>query len=75
MADLGKQTLIMYGDGLSCKQFHNCKQRLMEQQGTFSEHYENMTVLLTALQKMYMQAGDLHGGHFHTLGPVYRPSV
>jgi hypothetical protein len=29
-----------------------------------------VTVLLTALQKVYMLPGDLHGGRFHTLGPV-----
>jgi hypothetical protein len=60
----------MYGDGLSCERFRNCKEQLIEQQGTFCEHYENVTVLLTALQKVYMLPGDLHGGRFHTLGPV-----
>jgi len=69
--DLGKRTLIMYGDGLSCERFRNCKEHLIEQQGSFSAHYENVTVLLTALQKVYMLPGDLHGGRFHTLGPVY----
>jgi hypothetical protein len=53
VANLGKQMLVMYGDGLSCKQFRNCKEQLIEQQGTFCEHYENVTVLLTVLQKVY----------------------
>jgi hypothetical protein len=69
--DISSRTLIMYGDGLSCERFRNCKERLIEQQGNFSAHYENVTVLLTALQKVYMLPGDLHGGRFHTLRPVY----
>ncbi len=69
--DLSKRTLVMYGDGLSCERFRNCKERLIAQQRTFCEHFENVTVLLTAFQKVYMLPGDLHGGRFHTLGPVY----
>jgi hypothetical protein len=69
--DIAKRHLIMFGDGLSCERFRNCRDRLIEKQGSFTTHYEDVTVLLTALENVYMLPGDLHGGRFHTLGPVY----
>jgi hypothetical protein len=69
--DIRKWHLIMFGDCLSCERFRNCQDRLIKKQGRFTTHYEDVTVFLTALDKVYMLPSNPHGGRFHTLGPVY----
>ena len=69
--DLGKRNMALYGDGLTCERFRNCKDQLLERQATFNKHYEQISAVMRAVDRVIMMPGDLHGGGFHTLGPVY----
>ena len=70
-SDIDSRWMLLVGDGLSFERFRNYKDDLTSKQASFCTHYEETRVVLRALGQVVFLPGDLHGGCFHTLGPVY----
>jgi hypothetical protein len=71
VADIKERWLVLIGDGLTVQRILQFREKLGPKETTFIDNYEQVKSIGKALEHIAVCPGDLHGGGFHFLQPIY----